>query len=659
METKHHFSWQANNNHLSAVRWAISLAAVCCLSRSVDAQSLPPSQISPQAPISTQSLSKLQIAPGVLFTQEITTGEQPIVVNCLHVDLTNPTVHVKSGQAQDQITLNGPTKGREQLHSLTVRDGTVASVNADFFPFTGDPLGLEVRDGELLSEPTEYRVCFGLSRMGVLMDVLAHYGELDLADGSQAEIAGINRQPQGGEIVVLTPSYAATPKLGMPALVITLQDVNLPVKVSKLIEGTIQSIQPLSPNTPLPQSAAGTLLLVATGSAVQPLIPHLQQGQHLKFRLDLVQNGSAPLRGKYPSRGSIVRGKFSPVWSDVEQAVGGGPWLVKDGTINIDWESEGLSRTTFVEKRHPRTAAGITRNGTLLLVTVDGRSPSSQGVTLAELAAIMKRLDAVNAMNFDGGGSSTMVVGGLVVNGPSDGRERPIADALLVYSDSPAITPNPVTLPVPVPSSFPAMPASDPPANAVVLPAQPLPQQPLPAPLHAGDPFQVLLPADSNAAPIDAASILWGTMDGLGFVNQRGLFMSTHVGKGMVLARFQGKVISIPVSIEPASASIVKATLTSIPNYPPYYGQLTITVTDRFGNPIPGIKLSAEMTGGKMEDSLVTAPNGQITGQIVWDVAPEKRVVRLSCLALKQVTVRQKAATVSANNVSQDPDDRP
>jgi exopolysaccharide biosynthesis protein len=86
------------------------------------------------------------------------------------------------------------------------------------------------------------------------------------------------------------------------------------------------------------------------------------------------------------------------------------------------------------ELRHPRTAAGFSRDRrTLFLLTVDGRSTRSVGVTLEELARLMRRLGAWEAMNFDGGGSTTMVIDGAVVNVPSDaGGEREVGSGLLV-----------------------------------------------------------------------------------------------------------------------------------------------------------------------------------------------------------------------------------
>ena len=122
------------------------------------------------------------------------------------------------------------------------------------------------------------------------------------------------------------------------------------------------------------------------------------------------------------------------------EAVGGRPLLLRDSVIVADVDTTG--QAGFATGRHPRTAAGITRNGKrLILVTVDGRQkPYSDGMTLRELANLMLALGARDALNLDGGGSTTMVYadpdsGGKlrVANRPSDKEgERPVGDALAI-----------------------------------------------------------------------------------------------------------------------------------------------------------------------------------------------------------------------------------
>jgi len=122
------------------------------------------------------------------------------------------------------------------------------------------------------------------------------------------------------------------------------------------------------------------------------------------------------------------------------EAVGGRPLLVRDSVIVADVDTTG--QPGFATGRHPRTAAGLARNGKrLILVVVDGRQkPYSDGMTLRELANLMRALGARDALNLDGGGSTTMVYadpdsGGRlrIANRPSDKEgERPVGDALAV-----------------------------------------------------------------------------------------------------------------------------------------------------------------------------------------------------------------------------------
>ena len=117
----------------------------------------------------------------------------------------------------------------------------------------------------------------------------------------------------------------------------------------------------------------------------------------------------------------------------IEDMVAGVPQLIKNGKIEITWEQE-KSNKSFVETKHPRTAVAKLKDGKFLMVTVDGRQPNfSVGMNLQELAEFLLELGAVDAMNLDGGGSTTMFLDGKIVNKPSDKEgERKVSDAILV-----------------------------------------------------------------------------------------------------------------------------------------------------------------------------------------------------------------------------------
>jgi hypothetical protein len=125
--------------------------------------------------------------------------------------------------------------------------------------------------------------------------------------------------------------------------------------------------------------------------------------------------------------------------------VGGGPQLIRNGRFVWDTSvsgainGEGFSPNTKFDGRSPSTAAGVSRDGrTLILLVADGRQPGfSVGTTPQELSDLLLAEGAYQAMRLDGGGSTTMWVGskGGVVNSPSDGIERAVGTALLVFSD--------------------------------------------------------------------------------------------------------------------------------------------------------------------------------------------------------------------------------
>lgn len=120
--------------------------------------------------------------------------------------------------------------------------------------------------------------------------------------------------------------------------------------------------------------------------------------------------------------------------------VNGGPELVKHGVQHATPATDGMVHPGdpsfyygWAAKRNPRTIAGVDPYGRTILATADGRSTLSLGLSIAESAAVAQALGMTDAVNLDGGGSTTMVVDGQIVNSPSDAAgERPVGDAVLV-----------------------------------------------------------------------------------------------------------------------------------------------------------------------------------------------------------------------------------
>ena len=316
---------------------------------------------------------------------------------------------------------------RERVSAMARRVRAVAGVNGGFFAPSGDPVGVLAIDGELLSEPVDGRSALLLPAAAPPVIAPVRYRGRIYVNGRSREIDGIDRTRglipacggRGGdvptirpnavltctdssELVLLSPRYGARPPAegGVEAIV---------------RDGIVTRVRP--PGTGgVPRQG---VLLTGTGDAARFLRNTALPRSRADIRLNLFVKGQTlNLEGL--------------------TAVGGGPRILKAGRVAVAARVEGFAPLpsffqSFVAGRQPRTLAGVRADGTLLLVTVDGRAPGwSAGMTLPEAARLMRSLGARDALNLDGGGSSTMTVRGEVVNRPSDRFERAVSDGLFV-----------------------------------------------------------------------------------------------------------------------------------------------------------------------------------------------------------------------------------
>lgn len=136
---------------------------------------------------------------------------------------------------------------------------------------------------------------------------------------------------------------------------------------------------------------------------------------------------------------SIAKFNGDPSW---EESLIGQDIMVTGPLLIMDQSDEKLDSNAFNKTRHPRTAVAVTKNNRVLLVTVDGRNDNSGGMSLFELSKLMRWLKSDDAINLDGGGSTTLWICGYegngVVNFPSDNKkwdhlgERKVANVVLL-----------------------------------------------------------------------------------------------------------------------------------------------------------------------------------------------------------------------------------
>jgi hypothetical protein len=270
--------------------------------------------------------------------------------------------------------------------------------------FAGDSTGTLQIDGKLLSEPDRGRAAVGLLRKGnstsLTMGHVTWEGVVQ-GPGGRRVLSGINRPRAGNDLVVFTPGFHET----------TLTDdtgTEVIIRAGRLLEVRDGAGSSRIPADGFVLSAVGT-----TREWLKRLSP--KSKVDVKFSLKPVDRG-AP----------------NP-WPKAEDVLGAGPKLVTNGRVDIT-DSREKMLPTFATDRHPRTAIGALPDGRVLLMVVDGRQPGhSIGMTLDEVARFLIELGVTEAINLDGGGSTTMVVENTIVNRPSDPTgERPVSDAILV-----------------------------------------------------------------------------------------------------------------------------------------------------------------------------------------------------------------------------------
>ena len=378
---------------------ALRLFRTTALALAVAACGRPSTSVSPASPrltfLPTDTVVVDTVAPGIVhYRIRRPTGP-------FHIQVVTVPAHSRyelvAARAFD--SLRGRERVTDMVRRRQARGETIrVALNADFFDLkTGANENNQVLDGEVWkanpvtdSPYDTFRNAhsqFAVDDLGKpYIDRFTYAGTVTTSCGGRFRLDGINTLPRVPDALVLfSPAYGDGPRR---------DSVHTPREL----------VADISP--------AGRAVLAAYGTTAP--------------RLDSIARCASALR---------VTSDFQPHRGRLTIILGGWPRVVRDGR-NIAASADSVEGTfpRFSAQRHPRSAIGFSRDSaTIYLVAVDGRQETSDGMSLVELGDFLVRIGVYQGLNFDGGGSTTLVLDGVLANHPSDaGGERTVGNALLV-----------------------------------------------------------------------------------------------------------------------------------------------------------------------------------------------------------------------------------
>jgi len=340
-----------------------------------------------------------EIAPGLRYEQRAEPG--PLAIQWLEVDPERISIRLRHAGAGGL--------GRETVSALALQEGAIAAVNGGFFriggPLDGKSTGLLKVAGRWISDSLLPRGAIGWQNTGrdALIGRLRVFWTLRVGQW-RFPVDRINGPRGASGTILYTAAFDASTRTEPGGREVIVSND----RITAIADGG---------NSPIPKGG----FVYSAGAAVREKVSALRPG--MRARLDLRFQPGFQAQPSPRSR-----------WSEMDFILGGTPVLVSEGR-KVSGFSEERIQDSFVHGRHPRTAVGIRKDGTWILLVVDGRQElKSIGMTLDELAGYLVSLGCVRALNLDGGGSSTLVINGRARNSPSDPTgERPVSDAILLF----------------------------------------------------------------------------------------------------------------------------------------------------------------------------------------------------------------------------------
>jgi len=356
-----------------------------------------------------------EIGPGAYYRNlNYITPNGKFMVNMMECNLDEEYLKVEVGDGGSTI-VNKPVSYQASQQNTSERR-VIGATNGDFFDMTtikGLTYGTSIISGEIRTAVKSSTV-LGITGSGnCFIENLNMEGSVVYMD-KEIAIDSVNRLRWGEQAVLYTPAFGKSTANTINGTDIVLKNVELPLKANKVYTGIIERIVTDSKTTEIPSDG----VVISLGNNALKQLAGVGAGTELSFSIRLDKE-------------------------DLDFAVSGAPRLLENGAA-----SPKIAERTDALVRNPRTAVGI-KDNKLYLFTVDGRQKGySDGMNLYELAELLLSHGVKDAINLDGGGSTTMVVrkqgeaAAKVVNNPSDGRERYVGNSIQLVSTAPLSEPS-------------------------------------------------------------------------------------------------------------------------------------------------------------------------------------------------------------------------
>lgn len=355
------------------------------------------------------------VSPGVVHTQYTLPG--PFTLDVLEVDITNPMLSFETYKPAGGLTKTTVQSAANDKPGHRV----IGAINGGFFSFeTGWPVHNQVVNGKPVLGISQAKSSFVFTEnRKVFLDRFGFTGKIIAKNGSSLVINESNTTQATGKTILYSSFKGSVTGTDINFSEAVLEVLTKPLAANDTLQVIIK--QKSMGNSPIP--ADGYVISGGNGNPATFITNNLSVGDTVKLLLSFTPTTPATVKR-------------------LTQLISGNGHLIKDGVAFPTLGDYDQSGASFNNARHPRTFVGLSDDSSkVYLCTVDGRQSSSVGMSFTEMANFLVTLGIKDAFNLDGGGSTTMVVRGAVVNSPSDpGGERSVANTLQVISTAPVGT---------------------------------------------------------------------------------------------------------------------------------------------------------------------------------------------------------------------------